>query len=349
MPRTPKPWKRAGRVGWWTTLDGRQVLLTEDGTYDEAQQKLFRLLLRENRLHRPDTLDLAIADLIEVYLDHLQATVAPGSYETARARLQVVADHCGTVAASALRASHMERLLAKRAVSNSTKRGYVVALRSCLAYCRREGLVAKDLDPLKEYKLPPAERRERTLTHAERVAIESAATPELRTLLQALGETGARPHILLELSAQDIRWSEGIAVVQSKQRPYTVVLTRKLLEVLQRLAAIHPDGPLLRNTRGLPWTRNAVRCQLHRLGEKLGLSHISAYVWRHSYATDALEAGINPGALAALMGHKDLSMISKHYSHLAERTSKLREAAEGAAEASRSGLVEQDESCESSE
>jgi len=336
MPRTPKPWQRKNRPGWWTTLDGRQILLTEDGSYDDAQQRLFRLLLRENRVHRPDTLDLALCDLIEVYLDHLQATVAEGSYQTARARLQVVADHCGTVSVSAIRASHVERLLAKRAVSNSTKRGYVVALRSCLAYCRREGLIAKDLDPLQGFRLPPAERRERTLTTDERVAIEAAATPELRTLLQALGETGARPHILLELEAQHIRWGEGIAVIESKGRPYTLVLTGKLLAVLRQLATVHPTGPLLRNTRGEPWTRNAVRCQLHRLGVKLGLSRISAYVWRHSYATDALQAGVNPGALAALMGHKDLSMISRHYSHLAERTGQLRQAAEDAAIAGRS-------------
>ena len=335
MPRTPKPWQRKNRPGWWTTLDGRQILLTEDGSYEDAQQRLFRLLLRENRVHRPDTLDLALSDLIEVYLDHLQATVAKGSYQTARARLQVVADHCGTVSASAIRASHIERLLAKRQVSNSTKRGYVVALRSCLAYCRREGLISKDLDPLQGYKLPHAERRERTLTTEERVAIEAAATPELRTLLQALGETGARPHILLELEARHIRWGEGIAVTESKGRPYTLVLTGKLLAVLRQLATVHPTGPLLRNTRGEPWTRNAVRCQLHRLGVKLGLSHISAYVWRHSYATDALQAGVNPGALAALMGHKDLSMISRHYSHLAERTGQLRQAAEDAALAGR--------------
>ena len=48
--------------------------------------------------------------------------------------------------------------------------------------------------------------------------------------------------------------------------------------------------------------------------------------------TDALAAGVNPAAVAAPVNHVDLTMISKHYNHLAEGGEDiLRRAAEDAA------------------
>lgn len=41
------------------------------------------------------------------------------------------------------------------------------------------------------------------------------------------------------------------------------------------------------------------------------------YVLRHSYATNALQKGVDPITLGELMGHKDASMVAKVYQHVA--------------------------------
>jgi integrase len=42
----------------------------------------------------------------------------------------------------------------------------------------------------------------------------------------------------------------------------------------------------------------------------------SLYGLRHSWATHALERGVDPLTVAILMGHKDPSMLAKVYQHL---------------------------------
>lgn len=54
------------------------------------------------------------------------------------------------------------------------------------------------------------------------------------------------------------------------------------------------------------------------------------YAMRHSYATSALRAGVTPEELRLLLGHQDLSMIAKHYSHLGSDSDHIREAAKRA-------------------
>jgi integrase/recombinase XerD len=44
---------------------------------------------------------------------------------------------------------------------------------------------------------------------------------------------------------------------------------------------------------------------------------VHPHVFRHSYATWALRRGMNPLQLQKILGHRDLTMISRVYSHLA--------------------------------
>jgi integrase len=56
----------------------------------------------------------------------------------------------------------------------------------------------------------------------------------------------------------------------------------------------------------------------------------SLYTFRHSWCTHALERGIDAVTVATLMGHKDTTMISRHYAHLLQRRDHLRESAKKA-------------------
>ena len=59
----------------------------------------------------------------------------------------------------------------------------------------------------------------------------------------------------------------------------------------------------------------------------------SLYAIRHSWATHALEAGMDSVTVAVLMGHTDASMLARVYQHLAHNPKFLLEQAQRAARA----------------
>ena len=69
------------------------------------------------------------------------------------------------------------------------------------------------------------------------------------------------------------------------------------------------SGKIKSKERGEPWTAKALSTRCRALG-------FTAYSLRHSWATDAILRGIDLQTIAVLMGHSDLKMLSRIYSHL---------------------------------
>jgi len=79
----------------------------------------------------------------------------------------------------------------------------------------------------------------------------------------------------------------------------------------------------LRNSCGLPWTHNAIRIRFRNLRKKLGLPKgVVATAMRHTWVTDALEAGIPIATVSELAGHRSTRMVEQVYSKLSERKSR---------------------------
>ena len=101
-----------------------------------------------------------------------------------------------------------------------------------------------------------------------------------------------------------------------------------MVELTRKLAKRHPEGPLFRNSRGKPWTRNAIRCRFRQLRRKLPqLKGVVSYTYRHSYAADALEQGVGVAQVAELLGRTSTDMVMQHYQHLREKRDHLKQAA----------------------
>ncbi|MEO1530422.1 MAG: site-specific integrase, partial [Planctomycetota bacterium] len=107
---------------------------------------------------------------------------------------------------------------------------------------------------------------------------------------------------------------------------WTVIfLSRQPHEIVRRLAKERPTGVLFRNSRGNPWTKDAVVNRLRRISEKVGF-RVIAYGARHSYATNALIKSVDAVSLSHLMGHKDTRMVNND-AHLAQNVEFLRKQA----------------------
>ena len=84
-------------------------------------------------------------------------------------------------------------------------------------------------------------------------------------------------------------------------------------------------GPLFRNHRGRPWTKDALGHRCRALAKKLGF-HICPYAIRHTFATDAIIRGVDVVTISELMGHRNLNCLSRIYQHVKKRSDFLRDA-----------------------
>jgi integrase len=179
---------------------------------------------------------------------------------------------------------------------------------------------------------------------------------QFREFVFAMLETGCRPSEVAKVTAHHVSqdWSMWIFDEHKTDRTgqaRIVYLTPAVQELTRKLVALYPSGPLFRSTRKIdgarkPWTRNGVRCRFKRLRQKFkrdrskvpperqheipDLTGLTAYVLRHTYATQALANGLSGPVVASLLGHRSTKMIDEHYGHLDQRGELLKEAAKQA-------------------
>ncbi len=330
----PKPFYRRGRGAYVVQVGKTQKTLVRGPECPETEALAYKeyhrhmaALGREVPAGDP-TVELAV----DLFLDHAKGTVAPGTFEQYRIKLQDLIRYHGRVKVSTLRPKHVTGWIAQHQWSDATRRGAITAIKVCLAWCAREGHVAEN--PVREMKRPKAARRERTLTPEERARIRAAAGPELADYLDALTWAGCRPGEVRRLEARHLDFDAAYASLPGKTtaatgEPIEFPLVGPMLGLCRRLAERHPSGPIFRNTRGKPWTQNAVRCAMKRLRDAVGLEGVTAYTYRHSYATDSLERGVAIADLSTLMNHKDVR-TTMGYAHLRQRRAHLHRQAEKA-------------------
>jgi integrase len=197
-----------------------------------------------------------------------------------------------------------------------------------LDWAVKEGLLTHS--PLARFQKAPKTPRETYLMPAEwDVLMGKVKDAEFLDFLWAVRLTGCRP---LEARCVEAKhffpkekcWILAKELSKGEKEERCVLLDDAALEICQRWADKYPDGPIFRNTKGRPWTKDAINSRFQRLKVKLPF-HCSAYTIRHTFGTDALVAGVGEATVAALMGHKDKTQILKTYQHVAKRAEHLRD------------------------
>lgn len=94
-------------------------------------------------------------------------------------------------------------------------------------------------------------------------------------------------------------------------------------KIVRRLMAANPTGPLFRNSRGLPWTKDSLRLAFVRLRNRIGVPNLCAYHFRHSYITRMLERGVDAATVAAISGNSP-RMVLEIYNHVSRNEDRLR-------------------------
>lgn len=341
----PEPWLRKGR-GYFVTLHGKQVNLR---TRDKAEAyKLWHELMADSSPQWDLPPDPLVVDLLALFCDWAEKNLAPGSYVWYRNYLHNLVKYLP----ERMVLSRFKPLIVTHWIDanpkwgNSGRRAAITAVKRAFSWAEQQGAI--DQSPVRHMKRPPMSRRMITLTpEQKKLILESVDDECFREMLIAAELSGVRPQELCRVEARHFNAEKGTWIFPKEEhktgaktgRPRVVFLPPLLVEMSSRLANQWPTGPMFRNTQGKPWKSNAVRLRFKRIKKRLAEkvpSNLCLYLYRHTFATDALEQGLNPMTVAELLGHADASTLSRVYQHLADRHDHMSQAVAQATEGSAS-------------
>lgn len=167
--------------------------------------------------------------------------------------------------------------------------------------------------------------------------------PRIHAYFTFMFFTGMRPEEAIALQWRDIDWNEATARVQRVRtfrgterdgsKTHTerdVELVSPAVAALQAMKAYtfmkgKEDACVFENpVTGSPW--HDERSQRDHYWtptlKRLGIRHRRAYNTRHTYATTALMAGVNPAYIARQLGHTNTKMLFETYSRWIDKADK---------------------------
>lgn len=228
-------------------------------------------------------------------------------------------------------------LISSKGLANNSVIGIVNVLKSALKLAK--SLEMSVLDNSNKIKLPMATEKPVTAFEKweqeklEKYCLSSNKTNYLGIIICLY--TGIRLGELLALTWNDIDFKSGIMTISKtayriKQngKPQVVIdkpktknssrlipLPKQLLEILKRAKRISKsDFVLSTRTGGIVGTR-AYQKTYERILKKLNIPYKNFHSLRHTFATRAIEMGMDVKTLSEILGHKNPVITLQRYTH----------------------------------
>ena len=320
MPRDPKPWFRKDRDAWFVTINGRRYNLGPER--DAAHDRFHELMLTGGEGDGSNSA-ITVFRLFDDFLEWTKAQRAANTYEWYRHLLEGFSSFL-SVDRSAMRLKPVDlvRYTAQNPKWSPTyQRDCIRSVQRAYRWAHRLGII--DRNPMEFVDKPAARRREEIVSVEEYpTVLAEIRSVHFKRLVKVAWETGARPQELTRVEVRHVdlansRWVFPPKEAKGKKRHRIIYLNPEALKLTREALETVKSGALFRNRRGNPWHPYAVNCQFTRLKERIG-RRLCLYVFRHSFATRMLTAGVDPMTVATLLGHADTSMLGKVYQHLAQ-------------------------------
>ncbi len=329
-------------------VDGvRHKLAKGKASREEAKRKLREILSLRDKSPSPDSRELTVAGVIELYLRHAQGVLDERTLYERKLYLQSFAEAHGFRRANDLDAKpfHVTVWLDSHPEwkSDWTKAHAVAIVHRPFNWAVKQRLIAAN--PFRGATHRPGDPR-RPMTDEEFLLLlkgcEGRSTKKspspaerFRELVHFLRLTGARTCEASRLKWTDIDLEGAVIVLtrhktsrtQREPKPRVIPLTPEVVELLVTIRRRNEKGEFVfTNHRGTPWNRCSLSLRMQRARAKAGIAkEVKLYGLRHAFGTRAIVAGVDLKTLAELMGHTT-TRVTEHYVHLAGQRSHLADA-----------------------
>ncbi|WP_327593367.1 tyrosine-type recombinase/integrase [Streptomyces chartreusis] len=287
-----------------------------------------------------------MAETMQHYLRQIAGTLGPGTVKNAELTLRefallVTAEDPAVTCVAELKRRHVERyrqwLLERPAARGgplhrhtvrdrlSKLRGFLRRLDEWDSADRPPRQLVFDSDfPIADEPLP------RFLDDAAAAKLLAAARrdpdPFARLAIEILARTGMRRSEMLGLTIDavvQIGSAYWLRVPVGKMHTDRYVPLHPQLKTLLDDWLLHrPEGlrsNLLFTDHGRPVNASRIEAAVRKAAERAGLGRVTPHQLRHTLATQAINRGMSLEAIAALLGHRSLSM-TRVYARIADRT-----------------------------
>jgi site-specific recombinase XerD len=207
-------------------------------------------------------------------------------------------------------------LLNVRHAAPATINRHLATLRKFFLWAKAQGwlreLPTDEVRGVREVARPPKWLEKRDIDRLIREAEHGGSKRDL-AIVQLLRHTGLRVGELVALKVGDVETSErkGAVVIRSgkggKQRTVPLnVDARRAVDVYKEVRPRVPSDKLFISQRGEGLQAQAVENLVKKYAGRAGLEDVTPHTLRHTFGKSLVDAGIDLGTVATLMGHERL-------------------------------------------
>lgn len=229
----------------------------------------------------------------------------------------------------------VDRIEAKnqaKGLSAKTVRNINQVISSAMDLAIEQKLIAAN--PTNACALPKVEHKEMKTLTAEQLAsfLREAKETGVYEMYYIELATGLRRGELLGLKWEDIDWAQGIirvrrqvaringkiveAPLKTRNSYRTVSISADAIEVLKAQRTKTNDAYVFPSPTGGPISPDSVLHMLHRVLERAGLPKVRFHDLRHTFATLALQNGVDIKTVSGMLGHYSAGFTLDTYAHV---------------------------------
>jgi integrase len=297
-----------------------------DMTEKQAQRQLEAILARVNDPGYVPESNSTFQALAQEWSDQAFPEMKPSTVQNMRGHLvNHLLPFFGTRQVRELTTRDIDAFLFKLAVSKKTKKNIFSTLKLILKQGRAWGNVRENIWESAK-KIGKSATKVRAYTDAEVESILSRSTGAKRLFYWLAVETGMRAGELCGLSVSDFDpfkklvrvrqavWRGKVQTPKTENAIRDIPIPAQIVDELREHIGSRTEGFVFTTKNGTPWSADLV-LKRHLRG-KLKVVNGHLHMFRHTFATRQLHAGVPVAVVSTLLGHGSISTTLNIYAHV---------------------------------
>ena len=332
-------------------VNGKQIFKNVLGkTQAEVKEKLQKALAQARKIDFTKTGKYTVTMWMNEWFENVaKIKVRPSSHQTYRGYIDHhITPNIGNIPLEKLTTMDLQKLYRKlmtkgrverveakqqpKGLSAKAVRNINQVISSALDFAVAQKIIPENL--CKAVALPKVEHKEMQTIPAEQLQafLQEAKATGVYEMYYIELATGLRRGELLGLKWTDIDWKNGIikvrrqvarvdgqiveAPLKTKNSYRTVTISQQAIEVLKQQKEKTNDEYVFPSPNGGPISPDSVNNMLKRVLARAGIPKVRFHDLRHTFATIALQNGVDIKTVSGMLGHFSAGFTLDTYAHV---------------------------------